>query len=240
MIRIALPLAVVFSLFAAGCTRAAEDTAFGEKVRAYLLAHPEVLEEVANKLQEKKAQEAQTQAVEAIREHRKALEQDPRDFVANPRGKVTVTEFYDYRCAHCINAAPQVLAVIRANPDVRFVFKELPIFGAPSERAARAAIGVKRAGGDYVAVYQAFMSTKPLDDAAIDRILKERGYDPKAAETGALKAEADKQLADIQQLAVDLGIEGTPAFIIGDVLVPGEDMDAVNAAIKAERAKAKG
>lgn len=240
MFRIALPLAVAFSLLAAGCTRAAEDTAFGEKVRAYLLTHPEVLEEVIAKLQEKKAAEAKTKAVAAINEHRKALERDPRDFVANPRGRITVTEFYDYRCAHCINAAPQVLAIIRANPDVRFVFKELPIFGAPSERAARAAIGVKRAGGDYVAIHQAFMSTKPLDDAAVDRILTQHGYDPKAAETGALKADADKQLTDTQLLAANLGIEGTPAFIIGDVLVPGEDMDAVNAAIKAERAKLKG
>ncbi|MGZ8370136.1 MAG: DsbA family protein [Caulobacteraceae bacterium] len=235
--RLAVCLALAFSLAVAGCSRAQDDPAFGAKVRAYLLSHPEVLEETLAKLSEKKAADARLKAVGAVRENRQALERDPRDFVANPKGTVTVTEFYDYRCPHCINAAPQVLAMIRANPDVRFVFKELPIFGDASDRAARAMVAVHKAGGDYVAIHRDLMAAKPLDDAAIDRVLKQYGFDPKMADAGPVRTEAEKQLGDIQALAVKLGIEGTPAFIIGDTLVPGEDMDAVNAAIKAERGK---
>src|SRR5665213_2141400 len=133
-VRIAgLLLAASISLTAIGCSRAAEDPAFGAKVRAYLLAHPEVIEEAVARLQDKRQAAADAKVKLALEKNRGALERDPRDFVANPGGKITVTEFYDYRCPHCINAAPTVLSLIHDNPDVRFVFKEMPIFGPTSE-----------------------------------------------------------------------------------------------------------
>lgn len=233
-----LILALAFSLAAAGCTGAREDKAFGEKVRSYLLAHPEVIQEAVQKLQEQRDAQAASKARAALSANREALERDPRDFVANPAGRITVTEFYDYRCPHCINAAPKVLSIIGGNPDVRFVFKELPIFGAVSEHAAREAIAVKNARGDYVGFYRTLMATKALDDAAIDRIARAQGIDPAAVESGSARAKADKQIADAHDLAEKLNIEGTPTFIIGDTLVPGEDMDAVEAAIKTARAAA--
>ncbi len=86
-----------------------------------------------------------------------------------------MTEFYDYRCPHCANAAPKVADLIEKNPDIRFVFKEMPIFGATSEHAAYAAIAVKKSGGDYLGLYQALMATHPLDRATIDKIALEKG-----------------------------------------------------------------
>jgi protein-disulfide isomerase len=234
-----LVLALALSFAVTGCTRAAEDTAFGDKVRAYLLAHPEVIEEAVQRLQTQRDAQAAVKAKAALDANRGTLERDPRDFVANPNGKITVTEFYDYRCPHCINAAPKVLGIIHDNPDVRFVFKEMPIFGAVSEHAARAAIAVKAAGGDYVDFYRTVMTTKGLDDAAIDRIAKANGIDPGAAESGPARAKADSQIEDVHKLADALGVDGTPTFIIGDVVVPGEDMDAVGDAIRKARAGAK-
>ena len=239
-------LALVLSLTAAGCSQAqtnppaakgpvSVDPAFDAKVRKYLLEHPEILEEMLAKLEEKK-QAAQTAKMkQALGENRQALERDPRDFVANPQGRITLTEFYDYRCPHCINSAPEVLDIVAKNPDVRVVFKELPIFGEVSDQAAIAAIAVKRAGGDYLGVWKDFMAAKPLDAAAIERILKAHAIDPKAAV--AHDAEAKKQIADAHKLASELGIDGTPAFVIGDTLVPGRDMEAVKKAIAEQRAK---
>ena len=238
MIRItsiALALAVSGSLMVAGCSRAAEDPAFGAKVRAYLLAHPEVIEEAAQKLQENKDAQSAAKAKVALKSDRQSLERDPRDFVANPGGRITVTEFYDYRCPHCINAAPAVMKIIHDNPDVRFVFKELPIFGAISEHAAREAIAIKAAGGDYLGFYQKVMTTHGLDDGMIDQIAKGYGVDPAKAQQGPFRTAADAQLADAHKLASDLDVEGTPTFIVGDTLVPGEDMDAVKDAIAKAR-----
>jgi protein-disulfide isomerase len=221
------------------CDRsAAQDDAFGARVRAYILSHPEVIQEAVNKLQEKAdADEAadQEKARHALPALRPALERDPRDFVANPEGKVTVIEFYDYRCAHCINAAPKVLALIAANPDLRFVFKESPIFGPTSEHAARAAIAIRKSGGDYLGYYKTMMATRALDNATIDRIAVANGA--KAADLGPSPV-ADKQIADVASLFSKLDLGGTPAFIVGDDIVFGEDMEALDAAIaKARRGK---
>jgi protein-disulfide isomerase len=236
MILRRLPLAVAACAVAlSGCSRA--DEAFDAKVHAYLMAHPEVIQEAMVKLQEKQEAQALAGAKAAIEKNRKAIEQDPRDFVANPGGKITLTEFYDYRCPHCVNIAPSVVQLIQANPDVRVVFKEFPIFGAASERAAAGAIAVKKAGGDYVGVYHAFMTTRPLDNAAVDRILQAHGVDPAKLDQADLKAETERQLTDVRDLATALNIDGTPAFIVGDTLIPGEDLDAVKAAIDKARGK---
>ena len=85
--RAVLALAAILAL--SGCQKTA-DAAFGQKVRAYLLEHPEVIEEAVQKLQEKKVADAANLAKAGMVKHRKALERDPRDFVANPGGKITV------------------------------------------------------------------------------------------------------------------------------------------------------
>ncbi|MHB8528858.1 MAG: DsbA family protein [Caulobacteraceae bacterium] len=217
------------------CKPSGDDQAFDARVHAYLLAHPEVIQEAAVRLQAQMATQdeaAQKRSEADLPRLRAAIERDPRDFVANPAGKITVTEFFDYRCPHCANIAPKILALIRSSPDVRFVFKEMPIFGPTSEHAAREAIAVKAAGGDYLGLYRRFMETRPLDDADIDAIGARMGATPAAAASRA----AARQLADTAALFTRLDLGGTPAFIIGDTIVPGEDMDAVNAAIARARA----
>jgi protein-disulfide isomerase len=168
--------ATLAALSLGGCQR--DDAGFDAKVKAYLMAHPDVLRAAIDNMQAKEqaAEDAATdqKAKAALPALRGALERDPRDFAANPNGKLTVTEFYDYRCPHCINIAPKVVGLIRARPDVRFVFKEMPIFGATSEHAARAAFAAKQQGKDYVGLYEAFMGDHELDDAAIDRIAASR------------------------------------------------------------------
>jgi protein-disulfide isomerase len=225
-------LAVLGVLALGACDRtSAQDDAFGAKVRAYLLSHPEVIQEAVEKLQAKADADetaSEDKARRLLPALRSSVERDPRDFVANPDGKITVTEFFDYRCAHCINAAPKVLALIAANPDLRFVFKESPIFGPTSNHAALAAIAIRKSGGDYLGYYRTMMATRGLDNATIDRI---------ALTSGAKRADLDpspvayKQIADVSALFTKLDLGGTPAFIVGDTIVYGEDMDALNAAI---------
>jgi protein-disulfide isomerase len=227
---------VVLALALAGCDRV--DKAFDDRVHAYLVSHPEVVQEALDKLQAKQQAQAAAEATAAVDHERQAIERDPRDFVANPNGKITLTEFYDYRCPHCADAAPAVLQIIRTNPDVRVVFKEFPIFGAVSEKAAAGAIALKKAGGDYLGLYSDFMNARGLDDAGIDRILAAHGVNPQTLDQPDVKAAADAQLQAVRSLAIDIGAQGTPTFIVGDTVIPGEDMDAVRAAISKARGKA--
>ena len=214
------------------CQKPESDQAFGQRVRAYLLGHPEILQEMMVKLQAKQDADAAKRQGAALAQNRKSLEHDPRDFVANPGGKVTLTEFYDYRCPHCVSAAPGVVALIHDHPNVRVVFKEMPIFGLPSQRAAEGAIAVKQAGGDVLGLYGDLMAARPLDEAALGRILKARGVNPARLDDPIFKAKAEAQLEAVHNLAAAIGIDGTPAFVVGDTLIPGDDLDAVRAALR--------
>jgi len=217
---LALPLAA--------CQKQEDD--FGQKVRAYLLAHPEVIEEAVVKLQENKQAAAQEAAKASLSKYRDQLERDPRDFVANPNGSITVVEFFDYRCGYCKVSAPEVLKLIKENPDVRFVFKEFPIFGAESNLAAEVALSPAGMPKN-IELFERFMAEKALDEAAIDRHLRAVGVDPAAARAGGASAEVKKHIADTRALAQGLAIEGTPAFIVGDRIIPGADIPALRAAI---------
>ena len=232
--RLALVAAAAISLCA--CQKA-DDAAFGQRVHTYLLAHPEVLREASEKLAQNDRLAAMKASTDAISRYRAQLERDPRDFVANPGGRITVVEFFDYRCGYCKLAAPEVVKLIEQNPDVRFVFKEFPIFGEVSDTAAKIALtrGGKAKG---LEIYKTLMSEKALDDAALDRHLAEVGVDPAEARKAATHPLINRQILDTHVLAEALKIDGTPAFIIGDTMIPGADMPALKAAIAAAKGAA--
>jgi protein-disulfide isomerase len=239
------PLLLLAAMLRAACSEArGGDEAFGQRVRAYLLEHPEVLEEAIQRLDEKRAQTAAATQEKALVSNRKAVEQDPRDPVAG-NGSITVVEFFDYRCGYCKTAAPEVVNLIRSDPGIRFVFKELPILPdangrlGVSERAARLALAAKDSG-KYLAVHRDLMAEKALDDAGIERVARKHGLDPAALARAGQAAAVDDHLSDTQELARNLNIAGTPAFVVGDTLVPGADIAALRAAIDAARKGKKG
>jgi len=227
--RAALALCAALALPLAACEKK-PDAEFGQQVRAYLLEHPEVIEEAVQKLQENKQAAAAEAAKASLGKFRAQLERDPRDFVANPNGKITVVEFFDYRCGYCKVSAPEMLKLIEENPDVRFVFKEFPIFGGESNLAAQVALS-EPAKPKTLQLFKAFMAEKALDVNAIDRHLRAAGVDPAAAKAAGASDAVQKHIADTRALAQALAIEGTPAFIVGDRMIPGADMAALRAAI---------
>lgn len=224
----ALALTLAFMLSACGGDDYSD--AFGKKVRAYLLDNPEVLQEAYEQLQAKTQAKALAAAGEAIEANRQALEHDPRDVVINPQGEITVVEFVDFNCGYCKLIAPEVMALARAHPDVRFVFKDMPIFGETSEFAA-AGVRMQRDPDGYKALHKAMMEAKPLEDADVARILAAHGVDPETAREKQRSQDQQAYLQDTKQLAVTLGIRGTPAFVVGTTLIPAADPAALKAAI---------
>jgi protein-disulfide isomerase len=224
-----LSAAAVAALSLAGCQKA-DDAVFGQRVHAYLMAHPEVIREAAQRLQVNEQAAAAKASTEAIGKFRSQLERDPRDIVINPQGKVTVVEFFDYRCGYCKLAAPEVVKLIEQNPDIRFVFKQFPIFGEVSDTAAKVAL-TPAGKAKALALYKSWMGEKALDDTILDRDLTAAGLDPAAARKAALDPAIQRQILDTRALATSLKIEGTPAFVVGDTLIPGADLTALRAAI---------
>jgi protein-disulfide isomerase len=235
------------ALTLAACSKASQQAAapnseaFHQQVVAYLAERPEVIQEGITAYQNKQRAAVQAKAAKVIAVRRADLEHDPRDFVANPGGKITVVEFFDYRCPYCKAGLPDLKALIDNNKDIRFVFKELPILPdadgqiGVSLRAAQAAIAAGRAG-KYQAVHNAMMAAKPLDDAGIAKALTDNGLNP--AQLAATSGD-NKHIEDVRALASAIGATGTPTFVVGDTMIEGNAMGQLSTAIAQARKTAK-
>ncbi|MDP3801241.1 DsbA family protein [Brevundimonas sp.] len=212
----ALAVSVVALALAAAPYATGRD--FDGRVRSYLLENPEILQEVSAALQAKE----ETARTGAINQRAAAspslLAVDARDPSFGPAdARVTVIEFFDFRCPGCKATAPEVLRLMQAHPDVRFVFKDWPILDRgtddTSHYAARAAQAAHRQG-KYLPVFRALMAEPALDKAAVDRILTANGVAIPAARTAMASPEVARHLADIQLSAANLGLQGTPTFFV--------------------------
>lgn len=190
----------------------------GPQVRDYLLANPDVLDEVVAARQQREDGTRVQTTNAAVAANPDLLKPDPRDPAFGPENaKVTVIQFSDFRCPGCKAVAPDFVSMIERNPDVRFVFKDWPILDrgedVASQYAAQAAIAANLQG-KYIAVYEGLMAEPSLDEAAVDRILVERGVDLVRAKAAMASPEMARQLADIHTTAAVFQLTGTPSFLI--------------------------
>ena len=212
------------------------DKAFGDKVRAYILQHPEILLEAQQALQMKAIAEEVAAIEKQFPAHKVQLQRDKRDFVINPNGKITVVQFFDYNCTYCKVIAPDVAQLARENPDVRFVFKDYTLgnFGPTSEYAAAAARALN-AKGLFADSHFEMMGHRPLTDEQVDDLLTRNGITPASVRALDRTPAQQQYLTDVRQLAKDMGINGTPAFFVEGHFVNGAQPELLKAAI----AKAK-
>lgn len=196
--------------------------AVGEIVREYLLENPEVLEEAMQILRQRREEERLSRARAAIAENDRALRAHPLSPVSgNPEGDVTVVEFFDYRCSYCKRAFPAVMALLESDDRVRVVWKEFPILGPVSDLAAVAAMAADRQGL-YHDFHVAMMGTgEKLTEEGIFGLAAAVGLDVERLRRDMGDPAIAAYLEETRRLAGALGISGTPAFVIGDSLVPG-------------------
>ena len=163
--------------------------------------------------------EAQRAAVAA---QAAALFRNPDDPVkGNAQGAVTIVEFFDARCGYCKQMEPVVDQMLRRQKDVRLVLKDLPILGPNSLLASRALLAAQRQG-KYAELHDALMK---LREEPAEPVLK-REAERLGLDWAKLRRDMDdpavgRRLEANTRLASALRIEGTPALIIGDTLVPG-------------------
>lgn len=212
---------------------------FDGRVRAYLLANPQVLQEVSLALQNQENTNRITALNEAVAANPSVLAVTEGEPAFGPAdAKVTVVQFFDYQCPYCKTVAPAYLALIQANPDVRFVFKELPILDRgdeiTSQYAARAALAAQ-AQGRYLPVHEALMAEAALSVEAVDRILAANGVDPAAARAVIEGPQTSRILADVYAGAGSVGLNGTPTFFINGKVPASNSPEDLAAAIAAAK-----
>ncbi|WP_162244253.1 MULTISPECIES: DsbA family protein [unclassified Phenylobacterium] len=225
------PWAMLACLLALAACDAKQEDDFDRRLHAYLVANPEVIRDAATKLRDKRAKEATA----ALRQAQPALERDDRDFVANPDGRVTVVQFFDYRCPYSRAVAPHVDALIAQNRDVRFVFKQYPVFGSASDYAARVSL-TPQGKSKGLELHRALMGQKDLSVVRVDRIVGRLGLNPREVEAAARNPAIGEQIDDTRALAQDIRVTGTPTFVVAGETIPGADIERLADAIVRARA----
>jgi protein-disulfide isomerase len=191
-------------------------------VRNYLLAHPEIIIEALAGLEERQKAEAASSQAQALRARRADLQGDPASpWVGSTEPDLVIIEFFDYRCQYCKQVVSALTQLVASDAKLRVVYKELPILGPDSELAARAALAAHRQGR-YARYHAALMARRgPFDEATLLALAGEHGLDTTRLKADMARSEIGAQIDRNRALARELGIRGTPAFVIGETIVPG-------------------
>jgi protein-disulfide isomerase len=201
-------------------------------VRAALLEHPEIIPEAMARLQAREASARLTPLREEV----------ARPFAGawagDPQGDVTLVMFTDYSCGFCRKSLPDIERLLAEDKRLKIVWREIPILGPPSEVAARAALAAAKQGR-FPAFHHALFSGPRVDAARVAAAARETGLDPARLAADANGPEVAREIAHNLELAARLGVDGTPAFVIGDQLLAGAvGYDALAKAVRDARAKA--
>jgi len=215
----------------------AQKTEIIKIIRDALKTDPSILREAVGSLQaDDDSRQAKTTAQNLQAKH-DALFGDATDHSAgNPHGNVTLIEFYDPRCGFCRRSIPGIAEIIKHDPQLRLIYKDIPVLGPPSKIEASAILAAGKQNA-YLPMQALLMAQSAPPDEALLR-----------ADAKHLDLNADKLIADMKspeiaskldanlKLARDIGITGTPTFVIGDQLLPGvQDIGELTAAIAAAR-----
>ncbi|WGJ15195.1 DsbA family protein [Methylocapsa sp. D3K7] len=209
-------------------------------IKDYLMQKPEVLREAIGVL-EAREKAAETKA-------RQDIVADPSGLlfsganqavIGNPGGKITLIEFFDYNCGYCKRALNDLARLMKDNPDLRVVLRDLPILSPGSVEAARVANAARLQfkGDKFWEFHQKLLGSHgPVGKAEALAAAKELGADMKQLEKDAAAPATGVGIEESEKLAKSLQVTGTPSYVIGGDVVVGavgyDDLQAKVANIK--------
>lgn len=195
-------------------------------IKSYLVTHPEVLQEAMEALDKKQKQADADKARATIAKDNATIFDSPHQVVlGNPNGNETVVEFFDYNCAFCKRAMPDMFSLLKTYPNLKFVLKEFPVLGPGSVEAAHVAVAARMqdpTGKKYVEFHQKLLGGRgPADKARALAVAKEVGFDMTRLEKDMNSDEVKTTIDENMKLADALGVSGTPSYVVGDEVVVG-------------------
>ena len=194
-------------------------------VRDYVLANPDLIPQAMQKLQERDTARAVAASRGAIQEPYAGA------WIGNPKGDVTLVEYYDYNCGFCRATLPVLQKLVDQDRNLRIVFKELPVLSAESRVAARAALAAAKQNR-FKPFHDALYAAGPVSDATIAAAGRASGVN-----VAAIPNDADATIRDNLETAAKLGITGTPSWVVGDQVLTGAlPIDQLQSAIARARA----
>jgi protein-disulfide isomerase len=230
--RFLAPAFVALTLCGAPSIASAQSFSTGQRgeiekiIREYLLAHPEVLEEVSAELSKRQAAAEAEKHQATISQNAETIFNSPRGVtIGNKEGDVTFVEFFDYNCGYCKRAMSDMVDLMKADPKLKVVLKEFPVLGPGSLEAAQVAVAVRMqdpSGKKYLDFHQKLLGGKgQADKARALAAAKEAGLDMAKLDKDMASAEVRATLEENFKLAESMGMNGTPSYVIGKQVVVG-------------------
>lgn len=198
-------------------------------VRTYLLAHPEVIPEAMQKLQDR-------EMGKAVAANRSAINEPfPGAVGGNPAGDVTLVTYMDYACGYCRTSVAEIARLVAADPKLRVVYRELPILSAESRTAAQWSLAAAEQG-KFMPFHDALFAAGRPSEATIAAAAHAAGLDIARAQRVAASAPVQAEIAQNLRLAGALGMTGTPSWVVGDRILSGAvTQETLVEAVKAAR-----
>jgi len=198
-------------------------------VHDYILEHPEVLPQAMENLQRK----ANGERLAGLRGE---VERPyPGAVLGNPKGTLTLVEFSDFACGFCRKSLEDVSRLVKDNPDLRVVLRDVPFLSDQSEAAARMGLAAAEQG-KYAAFHDAMFAIGRPDPTTIEAAARQAGLDLAKAREAANSERIGKEIARNVDHARQLGFEGTPSWVVGDQLISGAvGYDELSAALDKAR-----
>jgi len=193
-------------------------------VRNYLIAHPEVLEEAMTELGKRQAAAETAKHEATIEQNADAIFNSPRGVVlGNKDGDVTFVEFFDYNCGYCKRAMADMLDLLKTDPKLKVVLKEFPVLSEGSVEAAKVAVAVRMQDPKkYLDFHTRLLGGRgPADKARAMAAAKEAGLDTARIEKDMTSPEVKATIEENMKLAEEMGLNGTPSYVIGKQIVVG-------------------
>ena len=224
----AAALIVAAATFGGSSARAQDDLspkqqeAVKKLVHDYIMENPGIIADAIEALRAKEDLAAEAAAKKTLSERKDEVFSDAdAPVLGNPKGDVTLVEFFDYRCPYCKAMADQIADVVKSDGKTKLVMKEFPVLGPESVTAARAALAA-REQKKYDEFHHALMRLKePLTDKVLMKTAAEVGLNVDKLKKDMDDQKIDTILKNNLKLAHDLNIDATPTFIVGDQIVPG-------------------
>ena len=238
---LAMLLAPTLITLDAGAALSPEQKQEIEKLVAdYLEQNPEVVIKAIQAWREQQKAAEAALLKQTVAELRQEVAHTKSPAWGNPEAKTVIVEFADYNCPYCRRVFPEVTKLVEDDGDIRIVMKELPVLGPGSEYAAKAALAAKRQG-KYEAFHRLMMTSGArVSRDGVNAVAKQAGLDLERMKKDMASPEIEQELQQNQLWAERLGITGTPAFVIGDEVIPGAiDGKSMKRLVEAARAAEK-
>lgn len=194
-------------------------------VRDYILANPDIIPEAMQRLNDR-------ENAKVIATMRSAIETPYGNaYMGNPNGDVTLVEYYDYNCGYCRASLPTLDKLVKADPKLRIVFREMPVLAESSLAAARAAL-TAASQNKFKPFHDALYAAGPVSDQTIAAAARIAGVD-----LAKRPPDADEEIRNNLAVTAKLGMRGTPSWVVGDRTLAGAlPIDRLQEAIAATRA----